>query len=346
MTASGQGNPGQNTDVWTTRRLLGWTSDAFARRGLDSPRLMAEVLLAHTIGCDRLRLYTDPDRPTPPPELATLRALVARALRHEPVQYLTGEAWFFGLPMHADRRALIPRPCTELLVETVLQRFRLTTTPVPPAPEPPAPEPAEPTLSALPADEPSHATPTPTPAAARRPQQHAPALIADVCTGSGCVAVAIARHMPSARLVATDISPGAIELARANAQRHGVGARVDLRTGDLLEPLADLAGSLDALLSNPPYIPDSEWGDVPPNVRDHEPELALRGGADGLRFVLPVLSGAPRLLRPGGLLMIELAAATAAQALAAATLTPGLTDPRVLKDLDGLDRVLTATRAG
>lgn len=338
MTAGARGLPGHSSDAWTTRRLLAWMSEAFARRGLDSPRLMAEVLLSHTIGCDRLRLYTDPDRPCPPAELAPLRALVARALQHEPVQYLTGQAWFFGLPMHADRRALIPRPCTEMLVEAVLQRFRLAPEHAPE--HAPTPTHAPPQHAPPDARPPSHAAAT----SARRPPQHTPALIADVCTGSGCVAVAIARHMPSARLIATDISPDALDLARANAKRHAVDQRLELRAGDLLTPLDDLAGSLDALLSNPPYIPDHEWDHVPPNVRQHEPELALRGGPDGLRFVLPILRGAPRLLRPGGLLMIELAAVTAPLALDAAQRTPGLSQPRVLKDLDGLDRVLAASR--
>jgi release factor glutamine methyltransferase len=104
------------TGEWTTRKLLAWMSDAFVKKGIDSPRLCAELLLAHVIGCDRLRLYMDADRPATPLERDTLRDLVARALKHEPVQYLVGEAWFHGLPFHVDRRVLIPRPSSETLI--------------------------------------------------------------------------------------------------------------------------------------------------------------------------------------------------------------------------------------
>lgn len=301
------------TETWTTRRLLAWMSEAFARQRLDSPRLSAEIVLSHVIGCERIRLYMDPERPCDSSELSRLRALVARALRHEPVQYLTGEAWFFGLPMHADRRALIPRPCTEAIVEHVLQALRADT------PSAGDGEPAAP-------------------------------LIADVCTGSGCIAVALAKRSASARVIATDISPDALDLAAQNASRHGVSERIELLPGDLLEPLAsrlaELGRPADHLVANPPYIPDHEWPDVPANVREHEPELALRAPPDGLPLVARLIEGGPGLVRPGGTVMIELAACTAAQALSLAQSHPLLTDARLVKDLDGLHRFVLARRVG
>lgn len=301
-----------NQDVWTTRKLLAWMSDAFSKKGLDSPRLMAELLLSHVIGCDRLRLYMDVDRPASPLEREQLRSLVGRALNHEPVQYLVGEGWFFGLPFHVDKRVLVPRPETETIVEHVLHHAR-----------------AEPGFGG-PGGE--------------------GVLIADVCTGSGCIAVALLKNLPGARAAATDLSADALEVARQNAQRHGVSDRMDLLRGDLLAALAEHPtargrGSLHYLVSNPPYIPDREWPDVAPNVKDHEPESALRGGPDGLPFVRRLIEGAPPLLRAGGLLLIEVAESTADEALELMAAHPQIAHAEILRDLHGKPRVIVGRRA-
>src|SRR5690606_7912464 len=124
MTGTDAGAGQRQAEQWTTRRLLAWMGEAFAKKGLDSPRLSAEMLMAGITGTDRLKLYTDPDRPASDAELARLRGLVKRALQHEPIQYLVGEAWFFGLPFAVDKRVLVPRPSTETIVETVLQDAR------------------------------------------------------------------------------------------------------------------------------------------------------------------------------------------------------------------------------
>ena len=308
--------------AWTTRRLLAWMTEAFTSQGLESPRLMAELLVAHVVGCERLRLYMDPDRPASPLERETLRALVARALKHEPVQYLVGEAWFFSLPFHVDRRVLIPRPATETLVEHVLQHARV---------------------------EPGFGGIGPVNGSGRPVPLGDGVMIADIATGSGCVACAMLRNMPRARAVATDISADALELAARNAGRHKSADRIDFVTGDLLaaldhHPVARSRGSLHYLVSNPPYIPDAEWPDVPPNVRLHEPESALRGGPDGLKFVKPLLERGPAFLRPGGLILVEAAASTAAAALRIAHDHPDLEHATVLQDFEGLPRVICARR--
>lgn len=300
-------------DVWTTRRLMAWMQQAFFKAELDSPRLLAEQLLAHTIGCDRLRLYTDPDRPASPLERQSLRDLVARALKHEPIQYLVGEAWFFGMAFQVDRRVLIPRPSTQTIVEHVLQHARAT-----------------------------HGTAN---------QKGAGLTIADVCTGSGAIAIALLKQLPGARAYASDISKDALDVAASNARRHEVSDRLDLLHGNLLEPLlehptARVQGALDYLASNPPYVPDHEWDAVEPNVKNHEPHLALRGGADGLDLIRPLLRDAPALLKPGGQMLVEVAACHAKDALELAKADARLTNPMILRDCDGLDRVVVATRAG
>lgn len=295
-------DPRVSTETWTTRRLLGWIAEMFEQRGLDSHRLCAEILVSHVIGCERLRLYMEPERPASPEERERLRGLVKRALAHEPIQYLTGEAWFFGLRLRADRRGLIPRPSTETIVEYALQ-------------------------------------------AERSRDDGATVRLADVCTGSGCIAVALAKHLPGAGIVATDVSPDALSLAGENAEKIGVSDRVEFREGDLLGPISgpDGGGPFDWIVSNPPYIPDHEWDAVAPNVKDHEPGLALRGGDDGLDLVRPLITGASGLLKPGGVLLIEIAACTAAECVALAC-GVGYTGVRLLKDHEGLERVLVATR--
>ena len=279
---------------------------AFTEKGLDSPRLSAEMIIAHVLGCDRMRLYMDQDRPASPLERQSLRDLTARALKHEPVQYLVGEGYFFGMPFKVDQRVLIPRPATETIVEFLLRDCR-----------------------------------------ARGHESGEGLLLADVCTGSGCMAIALAKNLPKARLIATDLSAGAIMIAGENAARHGVGDRVELVEGDLLEPLRRHPAvgerrALDALTANPPYIPDHEWAAVAPNVREHEPATALRGGPDGLDLVRPLIAQCTALLTPGGVLLIELAESHAGEALALAEAQNGLEAPRILKDHEGLDRVLVA----
>jgi release factor glutamine methyltransferase len=303
------------TDTWTTRRLLAWMTEAFTRKGLDSPRLQAELLLAYIIGggggCDRLRLYMDADRPASEAERLKLRDLVARALAHEPVQYLVSEGWFFSLPFHVDRRVLIPRPATETIVEHILQHARV-----------------EPGFGGKGGEG---------------------VLLADVCTGSGCIAVSLLKNLTQARAAATDISPEALEVARKNAVRHGVADRADFLLGDLLEPLREFPatcgdGQLHYLVSNPPYIPDREWDAVAPNVKNYEPEGALRGGADGLKFVRPIIADGPALLRPGGLILIEIAESTSEEALALMQARPEIEYAQVLQDFEARPRVVLGRR--
>ncbi len=294
---------GKTRETWTTRRLLQWMTGHFTAKGIDSPRVVAEMLLAHVIGCERLRLYMEVDRPAQPLELSSLHELVARAADHEPVQYLVGHAWFFGREFAVTRSVLIPRPCTETLVENVLQWCRAA---------------------------PGHAGP----------------LIADVGTGSGCIGICLAALLDDAHVVATDVSREALAVARRNADHHRVEDRFELRSGPGLEPLAADPGGrrFDAICSNPPYISDSEWPDVAPNVREHEPEAALRGGRDGLDVIGPLITRAGALLRAEGRLAIEIATAQHDAVLALVEATGVFDNATVLKDHEGLWRVLVADR--
>lgn len=173
----------------------------------------------------------------------------------------------------------------------------------------------------------------------RTPGFHAP-LIADVCTGSGIIAISLAKHLPHARVIATDLSADTLDVAVENAQKHGVTDRIDFRQGDLLEPLAGVRARY--LVSNPPYISDDEWKDVAPNVKDYEPTHALRGGHDGLDFIRPLIAQAEGYLDRPGQLLIEIAASQKAAVLELSKQNPALLRPQVLADHEGLPRVLVA----
>lgn len=285
---------------WTTQKLLQWTTRHFERKGIDSPRLSAEMLLGHVLGVDRLKLYTDPGRPASDLERATFRGLVERAAAHEPVDYLVGRAPFFSLMVRVTPDVLIPRPSTETLVEHVIQHAR------------------------------------------RTPGFHSPT-VADIGTGSGAIAVALAKNLDGSRITATDISDAALKIAQQNAKDLGVADRIDFRAGQLYEPLKGMR--FHYVVSNPPYISDAEWDKVEPNVKDYEPATALRGGADGLDYIRPLIAEAHRYLETPGQLVLEIAASQKDAALALAEQADGLGDARVLADHEGLPRVLVAGRA-
>ncbi|MHC4709411.1 MAG: peptide chain release factor N(5)-glutamine methyltransferase [Planctomycetota bacterium] len=300
---SSAGHGARDAETWTTRKLLEWMTQHFAAKNIDTPRVVAEMLLSHVIGCDRLRLYMEVDRPAQPLELSSLHDLVARAGRHEPVQYLVGHAWFFGRQFAVDTSVFIPRPCTETLVENVLRWLRAA---------------------------PGHARP----------------VIADVGTGSGCIGVSLALDLDQAHVVATDVAEETLAVARANADRHGVVDRIEFRNGPGLDPLRDEPGAprFDVVCSNPPYISDEAWKQVAPNVREYEPARALRSGRDGLDAIRPLIAGAGDLLRPGGRLAIEIADSQRDAVMELVDATGQLGNGVVLKDHEGLWRVLMAER--
>ncbi len=166
-----------------------------------------------------------------------------------------------------------------------------------------------------------------------------PATVVDVGTGSGCIAIALAAHLPEAVVTAIDISPPALAVARGNAERHGLDRRIQFMVGDLLDRRP---GPVDLIVSNPPYVSADEWALLPPSIRDHEPRLALDGGPDGLGVIRRLLSQSQGLLRPGGGLLIEIGSSQgeAAKGIAETFFSENGTSIRVHPDLAGRDRVL------
>ena len=302
---------------WTVKDVLLWTTSRFEERGLPTPRLDAEILAAHALGVPRLQLYVQFDRPLAAPELAAIRELVKRRQAGESVAYVVGKKEFWGLEFAVDARVLVPRPDTETLVDEALERIGRA---------------ARVRRAGRAADADidigsSRAAPKTSP------------LIADVGTGSGAIAVALAKQRPDAAVLATDISPDALAVARANAERHGLS--LTFLEGDLEAPLLSHA-PFDLVTANLPYVAAAELATLAPEVRV-EPMLALDGGPDGLALVRRLVAAAPALLASGGTLVLEIGAGQAA-ATAGLCAAAGLADVRVRRDLGGIERVVSAVR--
>ena len=259
------------SDIWTVKRVLDWTRDYLTRKGDEHPRLSAEWLLSNATGLSRVEIYINFDKPLTPDELSRMHAGVERRAKGEPLQYVTGEMPFRHIVLACNRGVLIPRPETEVLVDEALVQLDR--------------------ISAEGAD----------------PSERGGLLALEVGTGTGCIALSLASERPGTRVVATDISPDAIALATRNRDALGLEGAVQIVECDLASGVdEELFGCFDLLISNPPYIPTSVLPTIPGEVVDFEPRLALDGGADGLDVFRRILATAPRVLRPGGALCVEL----------------------------------------
>ena len=311
-----------DTTVWTIRSMLEWCEGYLGRHGDEAPRRSAEVLVGNACGLERIELYLDMDRPLSPAELDTMREDVRKRGQGMPLQYITGTAPFRDLEVEVAPGVLIPRPETEVLVSEVLAEL-------PAAPKPQQAFDAA-MLEAMGVDG----------AEGLQDAGEGALLVADLCTGSGCIACSLATEHPGIRVVATDIAPEAVSLACRNAKRFDVEERVDIVEGDLGECIDEaLLGSFDAVVSNPPYVPTAVMRDIPHEVADFEPALALDGGRDGLDLFRRISVWARRALKPGGVLACELHE-TCLDAAAGIAHADGYRDIRIVDDLAGRPRVL------
>jgi release factor glutamine methyltransferase len=281
----------------TIREYVAAASDQLREAGINaSANLDARLLAQHVLGWDTAKLLMSAGEPAPESFPATYGALIERRASREPVAYITGHREFFGLELEVTPAVLIPRPETELIVETTL---------------------------------------------ASAPEAQIFTMI-DACTGCGNVAVAVAKHRANARIVATDISEAALDVARRNAARHGVESRVMFVAADLF---GDLSGPVDVITANPPYVAERNGPGLQPEVGRHEPHVALFGGGDdGLVMVERVVREAPPLLRPGGYLIFEFGFGQEVEVEALVRRSRALTLLDLKRDLQGIARTVVARR--
>jgi release factor glutamine methyltransferase len=270
---------------------LSAATDAIAAAGSETARLDAELLLAEATGWDRARIASDPDSRLSVGASREFAQMVRRRLRREPVAYIVGRKGFRRIELVVERRALIPRPETELLVEVALEL--------------------------------------------------APRTVLDVGTGSGAIALAVADELPDARVVAIDVSMDALRVARANTELLGLGDRVDV----ISRGINSIAGALpdgltaDLLLANLPYVSESEWNGLPPEIREYEPREALVAGPTGLEAIQALLAEVGELERPPRAVALEVGVGQA-DAVAELVRAVGFAEVETRPDLAGIERVV------
>ena len=282
-------------ETWTVNRLLAWTREFFKKKGIEKPQLEAEILLAHAMNIKRIELYTAYETEPTEAQRTLFRDFVKRRGSGEPSAYLTGSREFYSLRFKVDRNVLIPRPETEDLVLQTLDTLNTYT------------------------------------------NKNAP-IIADVGTGSGIIAITLAKNLPkpltAATIIAVDISAEALNVARHNAETHGVTDRIEFRQSDLL---AQVSETLDIIVSNPPYISQSEFESLPTDVKDFEPKTALLAGTKGTDVIERLIPQSAARLRSKGHLLLEVSPMIADSV---AKLLHGWDNVQIVQDSAGRPRMV------
>jgi release factor glutamine methyltransferase len=288
-------------DIWTIQKLLNWVAEYLKNKGIDSPRLSAELLLSYVLGLKRIELYTQFEKIVSEKQLAKLHDLVERAGQHEPTAYLTGKTEFYSLELDIRTDCMIPRPETELLVERAIEFLRTRT---------------------------------------------GKQFVCDLCTGSGCIAVAIARNYPQCQIIATDISDAALSVAAKNIEKYGLKEKIKLLCGDLFDPIMPQLDveRFDLIVCNPPYVSAAEFEKLEKNVKDYEPKVALFAGDDGLDIYRRIIERVEQFLKPDAALMLEIGynqGQAVRQLLEQIRIFAEIT---IEKDFNGNDRIVIAKK--
>lgn len=289
-------------EKWTIQKLLGWITDFFEKKKVDSPRLSAEMLLSFVLGLQRIELYVNFDRVIDGDKLKVLHALVKRGGEQEPVAYLIGRTEFYSLEIKVNRDCLIPRPETELLAERAIEFLRK-----------------------------------------RQGKQY----VCDLCTGSGCVAVAVAKGVKDVGIIATDICDAALSVAAENVTHHDLAGQIKLLCGDLFTPIIEGLDEtrFDLIVSNPPYISTSEYETLDKNVREYEPKKALHAGEEGLDVYRRIIEQASTHLKDDGALMLEIGYAQGKAIKDLLEEAGCFSEIIIEKDFQNNDRVVTASKS-
>ena len=279
-------------EVWTIKKVLDFASDYFNKARIENPHLEAEILLAKALNAKRIDLYINFEKVMSADELARFKEYIKRRKDHEPSAYIIGTKSFMSLDLAVTKSVLIPRPETELIVESALSL-----------------------LKGL--DRPS---------------------VLDIGTGSGAIAVSLAKYLPTAKIAATDTSEKALEVAAQNASANGVSDRIRFETADLFPKSGE---KFDLMVSNPPYIRTKDIEALPPEVKDHEPLSALDGGEDGMKYYGPIISGAKERLKENGHLILEIDPGLTLQ-ISSMLKGSGYAGIDVRRDLNGCERAVIA----
>jgi len=322
-------------DTWTIQKLLNWVTEHLTGKGIDSPRLSAELLLCHVVGLQRIELYTQFDKPVAKQQLDKLHDLVKRAGQNEPIAYLVGKTEFYSLEINVTPDCMVPRPETELLVERAIEFLR-----------------TRPVSSATGRN--STMGNTLQKGSISNGARTGTQFVCDLCTGSGCIAVAIAKNYPDARIIATDICDAALAVAAGNIEKHQLGDRITLLCGDLFDPIMpqldvnklvpDSDRGFDLIVCNPPYVSTAEYEKLDINVKDYEPKKALFAGIDGLDIYCRIIEKAEEFLKPNAALMLEIGYAQGPAVKELLEQTGAFAEIKIEKDPHNNDRIAIAKK--
>ena len=304
---------------WTIKETLSWAEEYLQSHGVPNCKTEAEYLLSHLLNCKRSGLYLKHDKSVAIDEFQRFMGWLNKRIAREPSQYIIGEQEFWGLEFKVTRDVLIPRPETEILVEEAVKTVRSQESEV-------RSQNTKIHYSEL-----------------RTPDSK---LILDLCTGSGCIAVSIAKEIPDSQIYVVDISESALDVARENAERHSVVDKITFIQGNLFAPLRGLSLKVDLIVSNPPYVSRDMMKDLQPEIRDYEPEIAVYAGDDGLDFYRRIISESPAYLTQGGHLILEIGYGQAEEIKKLIEQSNAFADISITKDFAGIDRVIKAQIAG
>ncbi|MCH8169928.1 MAG: peptide chain release factor N(5)-glutamine methyltransferase [Bacteroidetes bacterium] len=238
------------------------TTEYLEKKGIESARVNAEIMLAYILKCKRLQLYLSFDRPLNENEKNLYREFLQRRVNHEPVQYITGIVGFYGLEFQVNKSVLIPRPETEILVETIIENTN----------------------------------------------ENEETNILDIGTGSGNIAITLAKHLPNSKITAIDKSKDALKIAVKNSELNNVKERINFIENDILNNQNLFDNVFDLVVSNPPYISKKEYNNLEPELNKHEPSIALTDFSDGVIFYKNISKQAKNLLNTNGKLFFEIGA--------------------------------------
>ncbi len=291
-------------ESYTIRNILKWAIVNLKESGIEFPEINADTLLSYTLSCDRTRLYTNPEDLIDDDAVLKYKGLINERRKHVPLQYITQRVEFMSLEFVINEHTLIPRPETEILVETVLKKIH------------------------------------------NQQNSNKKLAIMDIGTGSGNISISLAKSLGNAKIYACDISHDALTVARINAERHNVLNNVHLLHGDLFSAFSGVTdkGDIDFIVSNPPYVSESEWNYLEPEVRDYEPWEALVGGDDGFCFSRRIIKDAIYWLKPGGYLVIEIGETQANSIRNLIENEENYKEIEIINDLQGKERIVSARR--
>ncbi len=292
-----------NNQEWNIKRLLEWTTDYFSKNNVESSRLCAEILLSHSMKCQRIELYTRFDHVPGDDILGEFRSMVKRCGVHEPVAYLVGYKEFFSRRFNVSSAVLIPRPETELLASHAMDFLQ------------------------------------------KDYHNDGPASCLDLCCGSGCLGITISASVEDSEVIMSDISEAALEVASGNAELHGVEERAKICHSDMFNSIADSGKRVfDLIVSNPPYISEVEFAKIEKNVSEYEPIQALKADDNGLAYYKTIVAEANSFLAEKGALMVEIGYEQGPAVSKMFEDSGYLTEVKVIKDIQGHDRVVKATK--